>query len=92
MHQPEYINQNADAAAVKALAVQKELERTWSESDPSAYIHTIPTIQEAIELAQGISEDLGETQKNFTGSLHLVRGVLSVLEGTSTPPRFRPEL
>lgn len=72
VHQPEFINHNTDAAAVKTMAVQKEFARAWAQSDPDAKIHTIPTIQEAIELAQELSEDLGETQIFVTGSLHLV--------------------
>ena len=69
------------------MTVQKDFARAWAHSDPNANIHTIPTIQEAIELAQEFSEGLEETQIFVTGSLHLVGGVLSFLEGTSIPSR-----
>ncbi len=71
--------------AVANLTVQKQLAEAWGEHDQSANIHAIATIQEAVELVQEISEDIGETNIFVTGSFHLVGGALSILEGTLSP-------
>ena len=46
--------------------------------------HVVRTIENAIDFAEEFAQD-EEVQVFVTGSLHLVGGVLSVLEGAHTP-------
>lgn len=52
---------------------------------PSSNIHLLPAIQEAVELVDDLSEELGDLQIFVTGSLHLVGGTISILEVVMTP-------
>ena len=79
------MNLNNDAAAVANLTVQKHFAALWIELDPSATVHVIPTVQEAVDLVGDLSEDHRGTQVFVAGSFHLVGGVLSILEGDATP-------
>lgn len=66
------------------MTLQREFADKWKTFDPLAEISVIPTIEEALNFAQGLSKDLkeGETVQAFvTGSLHLVGGALGILEG-----------
>ena len=65
--------------------MQKAFAGIWAELDPSAVIHVLPNVQEAVELAVGLGENYDEAQVFVTGSFHLVGGVLSILEGVVTP-------
>lgn len=78
-------NRNQDPTVVSNLTMQKDLANTWRNLEPSANIHVVPTIQEALELIEDITyEAEAEVEIFVTGSLHLVGGVLSTLEGIST--------
>lgn len=81
----EFENQNASTEAVKELTVQKRFAEVWADSDKTANIHLVSTIQEALELVQELSEEQGTTDILVTGSIHLVGGVLALLEGVSSP-------
>ncbi|KIW13304.1 hypothetical protein PV08_08492 [Exophiala spinifera] len=82
---PEFENRNACARSIKELTVQKQFAEIWSAHDGIANVHLTPTIQGAIELAEALSEGCTSTEILVTGSLHLVGGVLALLEGASTP-------
>ena len=86
---PDLVSSNTDSAAVSALTVQKGLAETWSKLDPNASIHVTRTIEEAVGLVRSCdsneNEDEGiEKVILVTGSLHLVGGVLEVLEGNQS--------
>lgn len=71
----------SDSNAVAELVVQKILAAAWAEetSGPGSksVTHVLPTIEDAVRIVKGIE---GEVQVFVTGSLHLVGGVLEVLE------------
>lgn len=71
------INTNKDD--VSNLRVQHELAKTWDAIDPEAHVHVVSTIEEAVNKAREIAD--GErTEVLATGSLHLVGGLIEVLE------------
>ncbi|KAI5790946.1 Mur ligase [Pyronema domesticum] len=75
-YKPDLLSVGSDTAAVQALTVQKALATAWSEVDPSTQTHAVATIEEAVEIAK--SE--GDVQVLVTGSLHLVGGLLEVID------------
>ncbi|EHY56144.1 Folylpolyglutamate synthase [Exophiala dermatitidis] len=79
----EFEDRNASTQAVKELTVQKRFAEVWAEADKMAKIHVTSTIQEAVELAQALSDEPEATEILVTGSIHLVGGVLALLEGVS---------
>ncbi|KAK6387498.1 Folylpolyglutamate synthetase [Exophiala oligosperma] len=81
----EFENRNTSTQAVKELAVQKRFAEVWAESDQMPIIHTLPTIQDAIELIEELSEEQEATDVFVTGSIHLVGGILALLEGAASP-------
>ena len=85
MRVADLVNLNSDAKAVASQTLQRTFKKGWAEQDQSSTIHTVATIQEAIEMVEEVSEDIGETNVFVTGSIHLVGGVLSLLEGVATP-------
>lgn len=63
------------------LKTQKELASAWTDLKPSfppSHIHTLPTIQHAVNLARGLESEHPETDVKIlvTGSLHLVGGLI----------------
>lgn len=77
----DLVSMNTNKADVDALKVQKELAATWDQVDPQASVHVVSTIEEAIGLARNlVGKDNGKADVLVTGSLHLVGGVLEVLE------------
>ncbi|KAJ0122251.1 tetrahydrofolylpolyglutamate synthase [Diaporthe amygdali] len=80
----DFVNHQYDPEAIQKLTVQRAFAERWSSIDPKAKITVIPSIEEAINVARGLTESLkeGETVQAFiTGSLHLVGGALGILEG-----------
>lgn len=78
------MNHQYDPEAIQKLTVQRTFAERWSTLDPKAKITVIPSIEEAINVARGLTSSLqeGETVQAFiTGSLHLVGGALGILEG-----------
>lgn len=78
------MNHQYDPEAIQKLTVQRTFAERWSTLDPEAKITVIPSIEEAINVARGLTSSLkeGETVQAFiTGSLHLVGGALGILEG-----------
>ncbi|KEZ45913.1 Folylpolyglutamate synthase [Scedosporium apiospermum] len=75
---PDLINTNVDPDVVKKLTLQNTLADVWRTLDPRTEVVVAPSIEEAIAYVREKEEDL---QVFITGSLHLVGGALSVLEG-----------
>lgn len=72
------INTNKDD--VNSLRVQQELAKTWDGIDPKSEVHVVSTIEEAVAKARDISAGR-KVEVLTTGSLHLVGGLIEVLEG-----------
>ncbi|KAL9121253.1 MAG: hypothetical protein Q9187_002188 [Circinaria calcarea] len=77
----DFVNRNSDASAISSLTVQKGFADLWRILDAQSQVSVIPTIEEAVGYVRQLSQDKGEIQILVTGSLHLVGGVLSFLEG-----------
>jgi folylpolyglutamate synthase len=83
---------NNSAEEVRALKVQKDLAAIWAELDPAAEIKVSATIEDAINevrvMAKQASVDkINESIVFITGSLHLVGGVLEILESDGVKMR-----
>lgn len=76
-YKPDLMSVGAPSAAIAELTVQKGLAKAWKEQDENAVTEVRGTIEEAVEYARGLE---GETQVLVTGSLHLVGGLLEVLD------------
>lgn len=72
------INTNKDD--VNSLRVQQELAKTWDGIDSQSKVHVVSTIEEAVALARDLSAGR-KAEVLTTGSLHLVGGLIEVLEG-----------
>jgi len=82
-YRPDLTSINTNAADVQALSVQNALADTWKEVDPNAKVEVVRTIEEAIKMARDVSSAAGASQAPkalVTGSLHLVGGLIEVLE------------
>ncbi|KAI1322410.1 tetrahydrofolylpolyglutamate synthase [Xylariaceae sp. FL0255] len=80
----DFVNHQYDPEAVKALTAQRGFQEKWALLDPKAKIEVLPTIEDAINHVRGLGGSLAEgesVQALITGSLHLVGGALSILEG-----------
>lgn len=79
----DFVNHQYDPAAVEKLTAQRLFAQKWSSLDPSAKVLVLPTIEEAINYARDLGNNVGETQTVqafITGSIHLVGGALGILE------------
>ncbi|KAF4504332.1 hypothetical protein G6O67_008494 [Ophiocordyceps sinensis] len=75
-------NRQIDPKEVHQMTVQRRLAERWSELDPDATVMVMFTIEEALSHAMYLGRDTGESVLAYvTGSLHLVGGALSILEG-----------
>jgi folylpolyglutamate synthase len=85
-YKADLISMNTSSADVSALTVQKSLANVWSELDAGVETNVMGTIEEAIYAVRTLAKenDDAEVVVLVTGSLHLVGGVLEVLE--SIPP------
>lgn len=86
-YKPDLVSININQQDVDSLAVQKALAQTWSNIDSKAEVHVLRTIEEAITTARDIAsrhvelaDAGGQVAVLVTGSLHLVGGVIEVLE------------
>jgi len=75
----DLVSMNTNKDDVDTLKVQKELARAWDGIDPEASVHVLTTIEESISRARELAPD-GKAEVLVTGSLHLVGGVIEVLE------------
>jgi folylpolyglutamate synthase len=79
----EFVNHQFDAGEIKSMTVQKRFAEKWSSVDPLAKVSLIPTIEQAIDFTKRLQGDDEQQVHVFvTGSLHLVGGVLGILEQT----------
>lgn len=79
---------NTSASDVSQLTVQKGLADVWKALDPATGVRVLGTVEEAVEAVRSVAGD-GDAEEGdvvvlVTGSLHLVGGVLEVLETTTT--------
>ena len=77
----DFVNRNSDADAISSLMVQRGFADLWRSLDAQSKVFVMPTIEEAVEYVGHLSHDQGDIEILVTGSLHLVGGVLSFLEG-----------
>lgn len=83
-YKPDLVSINSNASDVNRLVVQNQLAETWRALDPSCAIEVKGTIEEAVEWCRSIARESGSSEEETvvlaTGSLHLVGGVIDVLE------------
>ena len=89
-YRPDLVSMNTNAEDVEALRVQNELARVWREVAPETEGVVVKgTIEEAVEYVREVAREEKEKSKDadeidvsvlVTGSLHLVGGLLEVLE------------
>jgi folylpolyglutamate synthase/dihydropteroate synthase len=80
---PDFVNNQYDPREIESMATQHRFAERWSELDPGSKVLVLPTIEEAVSFARQLGSGHDETvQVLITGSLHLVGGALSVIEGT----------
>lgn len=93
-YRPDLVSINVDSNIVQGLQVQKELAKGWRDLVKASYrcqIFVVPTIEEAVKQCREIglawrkyrptAEDIPSVLA--TGSMHLVGGLLDVLEEVS---------
>ena len=74
----EHLSLNADSKAVEDQTIQKELAEEWRKFNTISKVNIMPTIEDAVDFIS--SEVPGPKDVYVTGSLHLVGGVLVVLD------------
>ena len=80
-YKADLISMNTSSADVSALTVQTSLAEVWTELDAGTEVGVMGTIEEAIQTVRKMASAKGEeVMVLVTGSLHLVGGVLEVLE------------
>ena len=92
---PDLQFSNVNAADVEKLTVQNELADTWRKVDPAADVRVVRSIEEAVAFVRrAVRKDnrdaVGVEHESagvalVTGSLHLVGGLLEVLESGPKP-------
>ncbi|KXT10971.1 hypothetical protein AC579_1130 [Pseudocercospora musae] len=83
-YKADLVSMNTSQDDVDTLRVQKELAAAYNAIDPKAEVHVVSTIEEAIARARELATT-PKTQVLATGSLHLVGGVVEVLESEAEP-------
>lgn len=80
-YKPDLVSMNTNQEDVDVLAVQKALAEAWKDIDGSASVNVWGSIEDAVKDARGKAAEWGgEVPVLVTGSLHLVGGLLDVLE------------
>jgi len=80
-YKADLVSMNTNAHDVASLKVQNDLAATWDEIDHDSSVHVASTIEEAVAHARSIAEIEGDrVDVMCTGSLHLVGGLIEVLE------------
>jgi folylpolyglutamate synthase len=78
-YKPDLVSMNTNKHDVTSLRVQEELAVTWRTIDPHAQVHVLGTIEEAVSKARELTTG-DDAAILATGSLHLVGGLIEVLE------------
>ena len=91
-YRPDLVSMNANASDVEKLRVQNDLAETWRAIDPRADVKVYATIEEAVDFArelaareEGLIGNEAPVMTFVTGSLHLVGGLLDVIETKPGP-------
>lgn len=80
---PDLVSVNTNSHAIRELSVQKGLAKAWGEIDPGTDVKVVETIEEAVRVVRVLArEGDGVVTALVTGSLHLVGGLLEVLESS----------
>ncbi|EMC94638.1 hypothetical protein BAUCODRAFT_149766 [Baudoinia panamericana UAMH 10762] len=80
-YKPDLVSINTSRQDVDSLKVQRELASAYDTIDPLATVHVVGTIEEGVARARSIAtESSQDTDVLVTGSLHLVGGLIEVLE------------
>lgn len=78
-YKADLVSINTSKDDVDTLRVQKELAAAWDTIDSQAQVHVVGTIEAAVAKARELCAD-SRTEVLATGSLHLVGGLIEVLE------------
>lgn len=78
-YKADLVSMNTNKDDVNSLKVQTELAATWGHIDSEAQVHIVGTIEEAVARAREVADD-DVVEVLVTGSLHLVGGLIEVLE------------
>ena len=78
-YKADLVSMNTNQHDISSLKVQKELAAAWDQIDPEAQVHVVETIEEAVARARELSGN-AKAEVLVTGSLHLVGGLIEVLE------------
>ncbi|EAS30042.3 FolC protein [Coccidioides immitis RS] len=86
-YRPDLVSINANATEVEKLSVQNSLAKMWREMSPDTTVEVKGTIEEAVEYARNLASGEGDAMVSVlvTGSLHLVGGLIEVLETKPWP-------
>jgi folylpolyglutamate synthase len=80
-YKADLVSINTNKHDIDSLKVQRELASTWDQIDPDSEVHVVGTIEEAVKRARQLAERTdGIVDVMVTGSLHLVGGLIEVLE------------
>ncbi|RMY56330.1 hypothetical protein D0865_03710 [Hortaea werneckii] len=81
-YKADLVSINTSKDDVDSLRVQRELAQNYDNIDPDARVHVLGSVEEAVQRARELS---GKEAADVlvTGSLHLVGGVIEVLENES---------
>jgi folylpolyglutamate synthase len=81
---PDLTSINTNASDVETLSVQNALAETWKGVDKTCDVRVLRTVEETVKAAREVAgEQKDEVMVLATGSLHLVGGVVEVLEGSN---------
>ena len=84
-YKADLVSMNTSKDDVDSLRVQRELAQTYDGIDSTASVHVLGTIEEAVQHARHLSEGK-KAEVLVTGSLHLVGGLIEVLESELEKP------
>lgn len=79
-YKKDFVNIQYDQEEIDGLVQQKRFQETWQDLQKDADIRVVKTIEEALNLAREVGLEKGGVDVFATGSLHLVGGVLGMLE------------
>jgi folylpolyglutamate synthase len=81
MYTLDMVNRNHDERAIKTMSVQKAFAELWTRLDSTAEVTILPSIEDTLEYIEKLQDPSGMVQVFVTGSIHLIGGMLALLEG-----------